>query len=507
MSNKEKNSESFRDSIGTLTKEGKRNWIFAQKPSGMYHKARAVVATILLAFLFAGPFITINGHPILQLNVLERKFTILGMVFWPSDFYILVLAALTLLLFVIVFTSIFGRIWCGWACPQTIFMEMVFRKIEYWIEGDASAQKRLNREPWSAKKIFKKISKHGIFYAVSFIIANTFLAYIIGKDALFKIMSDPVSAHLSGFIIINIFSLVFYGVFSRFREQVCQFACPYGRYQSVMIDEDSIAVTYDFERGEPRGNPKKAKRSLLKKKNKAKEKVINAGNHGVNVADIAQSGKIDSSEIPELGDCIDCYQCVKICPAGIDIRNGIQMECIQCTACMDACDNVMDKIDKPRGLIRYSSWNGILNHDKKIRFTPRVMAYTIVLLILATLFTGLLFSRSDTQSIILRAPGVLYQQLPNGNYTNIYNLKLINKTFDEKKIALKLLNPDKGSITVIGKLEPVPPQEIREGRFFVALPKSAMKPELTQIVIGVYTDGKLSDKIQSSFIGPDKLNP
>jgi len=501
MSNKEKNSESFRDSIGTMTKEGKRNWIFAQKPAGRFHMARSVVATILLAFLFAGPFITINGHPILELNVLQRKFTILGTVFWPSDFYILVLAALTLLLFVIVFTSIFGRVWCGWACPQTIFMEMVFRKIEYWIEGDASAQKRLNRESWTPKKIFKKVTKHGIFYAVSFIIANTFLAYVIGKDALFQIVSDPVSAHLTGFIIISIFSLVFYGVFSRFREQVCQFACPYGRYQSVMIDEDSIAVTYDFERGEPRGNPKKAKRSLLKRKKKAEKEHA----HGVDVANMAETGKVSSQEMPELGDCIDCYQCVKVCPAGIDIRNGIQMECIQCTACIDACDNVMDKVKKPRGLIRYSSWNGILNHDKKPRFTARVMAYTVVLLILATLFTGLLFSRSDTQTIILRAPGVLYQQLPNGDYSNIYNLKLINKTYDEKKVDLKLLNPVGGNITIIGKLDPVPPQEILEGRFFVALPKNVLKPELTQIVIGVYTDGKLTDKIKSSFIGPDKL--
>ncbi len=274
-------TDSFRDNIATYTKEGKRNWVYPKKPSGRYYNARKIVAAILLAFLFAGPFITIHGHPILQLNILERKFTILGMVFWPSDFYLLALAALTTLLFIVVFTAVFGRIWCGWACPQTIFMEMVFRKIEYWIEGDWSDQKRLNKAPWTPKKIFKKVSKHGIFYAISFLIANTFLAYIIGKDALFKIITDPPSEHITGLAIISLFSLVFYGVFARLREQACQFVCPYGRYQSVLIDEDSIAVSYDFERGEPRGNPKKAR---FDSKKKSEGKAIS---HGLDVVNLA----------------------------------------------------------------------------------------------------------------------------------------------------------------------------------------------------------------------------
>jgi len=496
MSTNTTQNGSFRDQVGSLTQEGKRNWIFAKKPFGRFYKAREFVAAFLLIIFFAGPFITIHGHPLLQLNVLERKFVIFGFVFWPSDFYLIVLAALTLVLFIVLFTSIFGRVWCGWTCPQTIFMEMVFRKIEYWIEGDWSAQKRLNNAPWNREKIFKKIGKHTIFYAISFLIANIFLAYIIGIDALWKIITDPPSEHLTGLIIISLFSLVFYGVYSRFRGQVCQFVCPYGRYQSVLVDEDSIAVTYDFMLGEPRGNPKKVK----------KQKKAAVSREHVDIAALATGAPADFPDINDLGDCIDCGQCVRVCPAGIDIRNGIQMECIQCTACIDACDEVMDKIDKPRGLIRYASYNDVKERKHKFKFTPRVMGYSAVLLILLTLLVGLFFSRSDTQSIILRDPGTLYQQLQDGRYTNIYSYKFINKTFDTRSVEIKVQKPADGKLTLIGLAKPVGPQSIQQGRFFLALPTKDMQPGRTEVTFAVYSEGKLMDTVTSSFIGPDKLN-
>jgi len=496
MSTTTNTNGSFRDHVGSLTQEGKRNWIFAMKPFGRFYKAREIVAAILLVVFFAGPFITIHGHPLLMLNVLERKFVIFGFVFWPSDFYLIVLAALTLVLFIVLFTSIFGRVWCGWTCPQTIFMEMVFRKIEYWIEGDWSAQKRLNAAPWNREKIVKKVGKHIIFYTISFLIANMFLSYIIGVDALWKIVTDPPSEHLTGLIIISIFSFVFYGVFSRFREQVCQFVCPYGRYQSVLVDEDSIAVTYDFMRGEPRGNPKKVKR----------QKQAAVSKQHVDVVGLATGDPVGFPDVKDLGDCIDCGQCVRVCPAGIDIRNGIQMECIQCTACIDACDEVMDKIDKPRGLIRYASYNDVKVRKHKFRLTPRVMGYSAVLLILLALLVGLFFSRSETQTIILRDPGTMYQQMQDGRYTNIYSYKFINKTFDTRNVEIKILKPADGSLTLIGLAQSVGPQSIQQGRFFLALPTKDMTPGRTEVTFGVYSEGKLLDKVTSSFIGPDKLN-
>jgi cytochrome c oxidase accessory protein FixG len=248
-----KNKEEYRDKVSTIDEEGKRIWVYPKKPKGPYTRAREILAVFLLAFLFGAPFIKINDQPLLLFDILNRKFVILGLVFWPQDFYLFVLATLSLIVFIVLFTVILGRLWCGWACPQTIFMEMVFRKIEYWIEGDARKQIALSKAPWGGSKIFKKTLKHTIFYTISFIIGNTFLAYIIGIDALLKIISDPPSEHVAGLAAMIVFSTVFYGVFAFFREQVCTMVCPYGRLQGVLLDPNSIVVAYDFKRGEPKG--------------------------------------------------------------------------------------------------------------------------------------------------------------------------------------------------------------------------------------------------------------
>jgi cytochrome c oxidase accessory protein FixG len=296
----------FRDKVGTIRDDGKRAWIYPKKPSGRFTNARTWVSVVLLIVLFGMPFIRINGLPMLMINIPDRKFIILGQLFWPQDFYLLVLGLLSLVVFIVLFTVVFGRVFCGWICPQTIFMEMVFRKVEYWIEGDYRDQKKLNDAPWDGVKAVKKFSKWGIFYAIAFVISNTFLAYIIGTDELFKIISEPISAHVTGFSAIVIFSGVFYFVFAYMREQVCIVVCPYGRLQGVMLDRDSVVVAYDYVRGEPRGPIKK-------------------------------------NQETSFGDCVDCHACVRVCPTGIDIRNGTQLECINCTACIDACDDIMDE--------------------------------------------------------------------------------------------------------------------------------------------------------------------
>ncbi|MEM6701011.1 MAG: 4Fe-4S dicluster domain-containing protein, partial [Bacteroidota bacterium] len=304
---------------------------------------------------------------------------------------------------------------CGWVCPQTIFMEMVFRKIEYWIEGDANAQKRLNKGPWNSEKVVKKVGKQLIFFAIAVLVANTFLAYIIGLDQVMLIASEPVSMHLGGFIAMILFSFAFYFVFSYLREQVCVTICPYGRLQSVMLVKESIVIAYDYIRGEPRGKIRK------QRKQKKAALAATAGNSMVELPIVEQ---------PKVGDCVDCGLCVQVCPTGIDIRNGTQLECINCTACIDVCDGVMEKIGRSKGLIRYDSEEGIANGIRKI-FTPRVIAYTAVLAVLVVVNAFLLLSRGDVETLVLRTKGMLYQQVDEQHISNLYNYQLINKTNKE----------------------------------------------------------------------------
>lgn len=476
----ESDRESFRDHLSTVNKEGKRNWIFPKKPSGRYYKARNIVAVLLLLFFFSGPFIKINGQPLLLLDILERKFVIFGVAFWPQDLHLLVFGALSIVIFIVLFTAVFGRLWCGWACPQTIFMEMVFRRIEYWIEGDRSQQIRLNRAPWNWTKIWKKSLKHGIFFGLAFLISNLFLAYIIGIEELHSIVTDPPSQHLAGLSSIIIFSAVFYGVFAFLREQVCHFICPYGRMQSVLLDNNSINVMYDYKRGEPRG--KVAERNDVGGK--------------ATLADLGLDPDMN------YGDCIDCKQCVRVCPMGIDIRNGTQMECVHCTACMDACDEVMDKIDKPRGLIRYSSEDAISEGKKKI-LTPRVAGYSGILLVLLATFITLLSMRPDTETTILRQPGTLYQTLPNDRYSNIYEIKVINKTFESIDYDVRLRQPE-GELVKLGDISSVPPQGSIQGRLLIKLLNEELNRSAnkTGLVFDIYADGEKVETIESGFIGP-----
>lgn len=471
--------QNFRDHLATVNEEGKRNWIYPKKPNGRFYKARNVVAVLLLTFFFSGPFITINGNPLLLLNIIERKFVIFGVTFWPQDLHLLLFGMMTFILFIVLFTAVFGRLFCGWACPQTIFMEMVFRRIEYWIEGDGVDQFRLNKKPWNFEKISKKVSKHAIFFGMAFLISNMFLAYIIGKDQLFEIITDPPSEHIAGLSSMIIFSGVFYGVFAFMREQVCHFVCPYGRMQSVMLDNNSINVMYDYVRGETRASIKD--RYQLE-------------NRKATLEDLGFS----ASE--QFGDCIDCYQCVKVCPMGIDIRNGTQLECVHCTACIDACDSVMDKIDKPRGLIRYSSENAIREEKQKV-FTPRVAGYSGILLILLATFITLLTLRPDTETTILREPGTLYQELPDNRYANIYNVKILNKTFEEMPVEIRLESPE-GDIVSLGTIDLIQPQNSAEGRFMVQIDQENLSGLQTELIFGIYSGDEKLETVTSGFLGP-----
>lgn len=456
-------SESYRDTISIVNKEGGRKWIYPKKPEGRFYNARTIVSIFLLAVLFGMPLLKVNGHPFMLFNIIERKFILFGLDFSPQDFYLFGLVMIALFVSLFLVTAVYGRIFCGWICPQTIFLEMVFRKIEYFIEGDYTKQMALNSSGWNSEKIFKKVTKYIIFFLISFLIANTFLAYIIGTEQLWKIATDPISQHVSGFISIIVFTAVFYFIFAWFREQACILVCPYGRLQSVLLDKNSIVIAYDFVRGEPRG-------------------------------------KVNDKEEKNLGDCIDCNKCVYVCPTGIDIRNGTQLECVNCTACIDACDSIMDSVNRPRGLIRYASMEGIKNKTK-FKLTPRVIGYTLVLLVLLSTITFLFANRSDVDINVLRTPGMLYQNQPDNKVSNMYNLKISNKTFDELPLEIKLDDAN-GEIKLIGNEIKLNPLEIYEGKFLIILPKDKIKLLNTPMKVNVYAGDKLIETLNTTFLGP-----
>ena len=458
----------FRDKVSTVDKSGKRVWVYPKKPKGRFTNWRNIVNAVLLLILFSGPFIRIGGQPLLMLNIIERKFVIFGQIFWPQDFYLFGLATLAGVVFITLFTVVYGRVFCGWICPQTIFMEGVFRKIEYWIEGDWTAQKKLDKQAWNRDKFLKKGTKQLFFFLISFLIANTFLAYIIGSEALLDIITDPPSEHIAGLVSILIFTGIFYWVFAFFREQVCTTVCPYGRLQSVLLDRKSIVVAYDYKRGEKRGKFRKG----------------------------------EDREAVGKGDCVDCSLCVNVCPTGIDIRNGTQLECINCTACIDACDSIMEKVDLPKGLIRYDSEANIAEGKKGFRWTGRSIAYTIILVAITSLLSFLLFVRPEVDATVLRTPGMMYQQQEDGRISNLYNFKIINKTTREMELNLRLKG-EKGEIQMVGQENMVlPEQGMAEGALFILMDKEEIQGVSQELEIGIYNNGRLLKTVETKFLGP-----
>jgi cytochrome c oxidase accessory protein FixG len=456
------NTPSFRDSIPTVTEKGKRRWIYAWQPVGKLYNIRKWLSIFYIISFFSLPFISINGNPFFLLNVVEGKFSIFGMIFWPQDFFVFGIAMVSFVIFIVLFTMVYGRSFCGWACPQTIFMEMLFRRIEWMVEGNPNQQKILNRQSWGSEKIFRKTVKHILFFILSFLIANTFLMYIIGSVGLFEIITAPVSQHVGSFVALLFFTFIFYSVYAYAREIICTVVCPYGRLQGVLLDKNSMMVTYDYNRGEPRAKGKRPN--------------------------------------PTLGDCIDCGQCVGVCPTGIDIRNGPQLECINCTACIDACNSIMHKINLKEGLIRIASENEIATKTP-FRFTTKMKSYSVVLLLLLASMVFMIATRSAVDAKVLRAKGQMYQEVGTDSLSNLYNVMLVNKTHDEVPVVLRLENV-KGTIRFVGKQHTIVPKEGQaEALFFVVLDKKSLRNRETEIIIGIYKNGKRIKEIATSFLG------
>jgi cytochrome c oxidase accessory protein FixG len=455
----------FRDHLATADQQGRRQWIYPRQPEGRYYTSRIYASWLLLALLFVGPFARVNGNPLLMINFPARRFSILGQIFWPHDMAMFAIALLIYFTAIMVFTAAFGRLWCGWVCPQTLLMEMVFRRIEYGVEGDAAAQRALNAAPWTGEKMARKAAKHALFFGLSFVIGNLLLSYIIGSDQLFQIIADGPLDHVEGLGAMLLFTGVFYAIFARFREQACTFICPYGRFQSTVVDENTMAVAYDYKRGEKRGPLSRGQR---------------------------EAGQ---------GDCVDCHLCVAVCPTGIDIRNGTQMECVNCTACIDACDGVMDKIGRRRGLVRYASLNSI-ERGERFRLTPRLMGYAAVLCALASVLAVLVLTRSNVEATLLRAPGALFQELPDGSIENLYTIQLVNKTSRPMAVQLRLENAE-GKLSVMGDPRLVVPKEdLASTSILIDMPARLLTGGKRKLEIGVYSNGHLLQTVQTTFVGP-----
>ena len=448
---------SFRDRPINMDERGGRKWVYAKKPKGRWYTRRTIFSWFLLIFFIGAPFIKINGNPFILLDIASRKFIIFGAIFWAQDTFILSLLMLSFVLFIVLFTVTFGRLWCGWACPQTIFLEMVFRKIEYLIEGDYKKQHKLNSGPWTKEKIIKKLIKHLVFIIISIAITNVFLLWFIGPEKWLVWASEPIGDNLSGILIMLGVSAVFYWIYSYFREQICTMVCPYGRMQGVLLDSKSIIVTYDYKRGEPRGAQKD-------------------------------------------GDCIDCRQCLSVCPTGIDIRNGTQLECINCTACVDQCNSVMRSIGKKEGLIRLDSEEGI-KHGHSTIWNARNKAYSVVLLILFSFFVYTLLTRPAIETTILRTPGLMYQENADSTISNVYNIKIVNKTHDKIPLELRILSP-KGEIKMAGRTMAINDQSMYESTFILFIPRSELKSDNTEVVFGVFSNDKLIETYKTSFVSP-----
>jgi cytochrome c oxidase accessory protein FixG len=459
-------SEEFRDQLYNVDTSGRRVGFFPKRPKGRFFNARAVVSFVLLIIFFGIPWIKVGGEPFFLLDVIHRKFTIFGFAFWPQDFVLFAIFVVTFFIFIFLFTAVLGRIWCGWACPQTIFLEMVYRRIEFWIEGDYTKQRKLKAQEWNGEKIWKRLLKHTIFMLIAFLVSHTVISFFIGMDEVLSYVRDSPMEHpiLFAFVLIN--TGAFYFVFSYFREQACIYMCPYGRLQGVMIDQNTLAVSYDNVRGEPRGKLKK------------------------------------NAEPSTTGDCIDCKLCVAVCPTGIDIRNGNQLECVACTACIDACDEVMDKIGKPRGLVRYASQQQIVN-SAKFRLTPRTYLYISVLTVLIGAFVTLLVMSGDLKMTLLRAPGQTYATTTTGNVTNLYSLSVVNKSEKDRHLDFRLHEDSKGKITVLG----APHLELEGGKaatgdVLVELPQSEIKGMSFDLKIDVVENGEVIRTLNTSFSGP-----
>lgn len=418
--------------LSTMNRDGSRRWLRPRVSPGRFLNARRWVGYALILIFILMPYLHLNGKPLVFLNLADREFTFFGFTFLPTDTLLLAFFIVGFVVSLFLVTALLGRIWCGWMCPQLVYLELVYRPIEYLFEGKPKVNHAIGRHATPARIIAKYI----VYFIISFLLAHVFLAYFVGVDSLWQwVRESPFSHPLSFFAVLFVTGLMMFD-FCFFREQTCVLACPYGRFQSVMLDRDSLIICYDEQRGEPRGK--------LQKNVKPGE--------------------------TKHGDCIDCHLCVDTCPTGIDIRNGLQLECVACAQCIDACDNVMEKINKPRGLIRYSSQAAIADGKSSI-VRPRVIAYPLILLVIATAFGITLAGKQDIEAKLLRPQGRPFFERSPGEIANQARLRITNRSDSDTTFTVAIASDIIGSIEAEQDTLAVPAGESRTFGLLIKTPR------------------------------------
>lgn len=446
--------------LSTLNQDGTRHWLRPKLARGRFLRRRRAVAYALIALFVALPFLSIGGRPAFVIDLVARELVVCGAVFRPSDGLILMLLGLTVVLTVFVMTALFGRVWCGWGCPQTVYLEMVFRPIERWLEGTPAQAARLPRlHP-------RRFATWAIYAALAFALANVFLAYFVGVARLrLWVLASPID-HLAGFSVVAGVALLMLINFGWFREQTCIVACPYGRLQSVLLDRQSLIVGYDAARGEPRGKPKKR-----------------------------------LPVIGERGDCVDCSACVTVCPTGIDIRDGLQMECIGCAQCIDACDTVMDKLHRPRHLIGYTSQEQLAGKPRRL-LRPRMIVYPSLLAVVGSLLIWSVVGRATAEVTALRNDGPSFMVLPSGRIASQVRLKIENETAELRRYVVSLADaPDAALKSALAVWE-IKPHRAAEIPLFVEADRATFARGQRRIHLRVFDDQGFARIVAITLLGP-----
>lgn len=470
--------------LSTMDKDGTRRWIYPTPSKGTYYWKRLAVGWALIILYLILPIVHINGEPAILLDILHRRFAIFGAVFYATDTILLMLGMIGTLIAVVAGTALLGRVWCGWGCPQTIYMEFLYRPIERLFEGRENLRKRNDRKDMTSDLFLRKVGKYTVWFFISLGLAHVFVSYFVGWSSLLEWMTGPPSEHWGFFVMMALTTALILFDFAWFREQMCTLACPYARFQSVLMDRDSLIVSYDESRGEPRGRRKKARKK--KKKQDAEPQVA----------------KLNLEALP-LGDCIDCGACVRTCPTGIDIREGLQMECIGCTQCIDACDAIMLGIHKPVGLIRYTSENALEKTNPRV-LRPRVVMYGLAMAIFAVLFVVALTGRESVGINITRVPGAPYQVLPDENIANRLRFRVDNHTGEDAVFTIESIKPEGLQIRVIGDPElKVPSGELTHRDAWVVVPKEAFETRSVEGLFRITSDkGEQSPDKEFRLLGP-----
>jgi cytochrome c oxidase accessory protein FixG len=448
--------------LPTLNQDGSRNWLRPKPSAGRWWRRRRVVAYALMLLFFAIPYLRVHGKPAILLDVPRRQFTILGTTFLPTDTMLLMLLLGILIISVFLFSALFGRVWCGWACPQTVYMEFLFRPIERLIEGGRSGSLRIDRSGHHLDP--RRLLKGAVYLLLALFLAHTFLAYFVGIDALVRWVRLSPYEHPAPFLVMAVTTLLIFADFAWFREQTCLIACPYGRWQSVLLDNQSMVVSYDYRRGEPRM-------------------------HGV------------KDRPATAGDCVDCSACVLTCPTGIDIRNGLQMECVHCTQCMDACDAIMDQVGRPRGLIRYSSRDALAGKRWHI-LRPRVLIYPVALAAFVGAFAWSLGTKQTADVTLLRSQAEPFSIEADGRISNQVRVRIANRGRDERDYHITISGADDGQV-----IAPVNPLEVEENEIettslFVLLPRRVFVNGEHNITITISDGHGFQQSYPFNLLGP-----